>query len=65
MLLRTLLLPLLLLSTAHAATGVYEVGIKTTTPVALTPDNFETALADPQNPFWVLKFFAPWYVLLM
>ena len=28
--------------------------------VALTKSNFKLAIRDPANPFWLLKFYAPW-----
>lgn len=38
----------------------FTVGTKPDTVVALTAANFDEALKDPANPFWFLKFFAPW-----
>lgn len=31
----------------------------------LDDKTFELAINDPANPFWLLKFYAPWYVLVV
>jgi len=55
------LLLLLLLSSSRAAE--FEAGTAVQEVVPLTKANFKLAVQDPANPFWLLKFYAPWYVL--
>jgi hypothetical protein len=38
----------------------YVEGTKVRKVVKLTQENFRTALADPANPVWFLKFYAYW-----
>ncbi|GKY93142.1 protein disulfide-isomerase tmx3 [Mayamaea pseudoterrestris] len=45
---------------SSAATQSYEPQTVPSTPVALTKDDFSTALHDAVNPLWFLKFYAPW-----
>jgi len=33
--------------------------------VALRANNFRAAIEDPANPLWLLKFYAPWCVLII
>jgi len=53
---------LALLLTSAAASGSYEAGTATDKVVALEKGNFRAAIEDPANSFWLLKFFAPWWV---
>lgn len=44
-----------------SSSGVpYEHGMATQNVVVLNIENMQTALQDPANPFWLLKFYAPW-----
>lgn len=61
---------LVLLSTLSMVFGadpeqvVYKKGLGTLKyPVRLNQENFNEAITDPDNPIWLLDFYAPWYVL--
>lgn len=54
----SVVLLLVCLGVSQAGTGVYKNGEVPATPVALTPTDFDEAIADPANTFWLLKFFA-------
>ena len=43
-----------------AMVSAYEVGKPAGSVVALKSDTFQTAISDPVNPLWFLKFYAPW-----
>lgn len=61
-----LLLLLLMAAQCRASGGAeFEAGTATEKVVALTKANFKLAVQDPSNPFWLLKFFAPWCVLII
>jgi len=38
----------------------YSTGKVHQTPVDLSQSTFRKAIEDPANPFWLLKFYAPW-----
>ena len=44
------------------AAAEFEAGTAVQEVVPLTKANFKLAVSDPANPFWLLKFYAPWYV---
>mmetsp|Transcript_9163 Transcript_9163/g.19843 ORF Transcript_9163/g.19843 Transcript_9163/m.19843 type:complete len:436 (+) Transcript_9163:90-1397(+) len=48
------------LSLLALATGEYVGGTAHDTPVDLDDDSFQAAIEDSANPFWLLKFYAPW-----
>mmetsp|Transcript_3255 Transcript_3255/g.7146 ORF Transcript_3255/g.7146 Transcript_3255/m.7146 type:complete len:434 (-) Transcript_3255:698-1999(-) len=49
-----------LLSTISLVNGEYAGGITHEKPVDLDDNTFEIAINDEVNPFWFLKFYAPW-----
>lgn len=49
-------------STATTAAS-YDAGTATAAVVPLGKANFKSAIQDPANSFWLLKFYAPWYVV--
>lgn len=50
----------LVFSVIPLATGEYVGGTPHDKPVDLGDDSFQAAIEDPANPFWFLKFYAPW-----
>lgn len=53
-------LVLLLWLQACLGATLFEPGSPTKEVVVLKQDNFKTAIDDAANPFWLLKFYAPW-----
>ena len=47
-------------STLPLVTGGYVGGTPHDKPIHLENDSFQTAIDDEANPFWFLKFYAPW-----
>jgi hypothetical protein len=49
-----------LFSAIPLVTGDYVGGTPHDKPVDLDNDSFQIAIDDVANPFWLLKFYAPW-----
>ena len=56
----TLVAALIATTTLVAADQLLEVGKVPNNPVRLNKENFDEAITDEVNPFWLLKFYAPW-----
>ena len=50
-------------ATEETTSASYEAGTATAAVVPLGKANFKSAIQDPANSFWLLKFYAPWYVV--
>jgi hypothetical protein len=50
----------ILFSTGTNAAYQYPEGEKHQVPIHLDETIFPKAINDPENPFWFLKFYAPW-----